>query len=265
MPFLDAGTAALRYELAGEGQPTIVLIHELGGTLDSWDAVTAILTRRARVLRYDLRGAGASEKLRGPVTFAEMADDLSGLLTGLGETGPVILAGAAIGAGVALEFAARHSGLALGVVAFAPAVAVAVERRAAAHALADAITQGSLRDKVEMAVTPAFPPTLVLDPAIYRNYVAQWLGNDAESYAWTYRMLVKSTLAERLGDIACPVLAVAGEHDAMRSPALVAETVAAIPRHELRTIASGHFMPVQAPALVADTILEFADRLAVQG
>ena len=34
----DTGRTALRYDLTGEGE-TLVLVHEMGGTLESWDFV----------------------------------------------------------------------------------------------------------------------------------------------------------------------------------------------------------------------------------
>ena len=61
MNWIDVNGAALRYDLSGAGDPTIVLVHEMGGTLDSWDHVLPALSRGRRVLRYDTRGAGQSE------------------------------------------------------------------------------------------------------------------------------------------------------------------------------------------------------------
>ena len=259
MPFIDIGSAALRYQTSGNGSDLIVLIHELGGTLESWDAVLPRLTGKMRVLTYDMRGAGCSEKLRGPVSYQEMAADLAALLDALDMDEPVFLAGPAVGAGIALAFSAAYPERTRGVVAMSPSAWVAEEHRPFALALVERIAQGGLRDKVEMAVAPAFPPSLAIDPAIYRDYVAQWLGNDPQSYAELYRMLVNSTLREQLADIRCPVLAIAGTHDVVRPSALVAETVALIPGAMLIELPSGHFMPVQTPNLVAAEILKFVD------
>lgn len=51
----------------GDGVP-LVLLHEMGGTLKSWDLVRALLPGRAS-LALDLRGFGLSEKPPGPVTI----------------------------------------------------------------------------------------------------------------------------------------------------------------------------------------------------
>ena len=37
MDFLEANGVGLRYDLAGDGAKTLVLVHEMGGSLDSWD------------------------------------------------------------------------------------------------------------------------------------------------------------------------------------------------------------------------------------
>jgi 3-oxoadipate enol-lactonase len=97
MEWIEVNGAALRCEVSGDGPGALVLVHEMGGTLESWDGALPALRRGRRVLRYDTRGAGLSEKLRAPVTFADMADDIAALLDALGIAGRVALAGAAVG------------------------------------------------------------------------------------------------------------------------------------------------------------------------
>src|SRR5437773_12566776 len=65
MHFIEANGVGLRYELTGNGNRTLVLIHEMGGSLESWDEVAPRLAAGRRVLPYDTRGAGLSEKVRG--------------------------------------------------------------------------------------------------------------------------------------------------------------------------------------------------------
>ena len=79
VPFIDANGVSLHYELAGARGPSVVLLHELGGTLTSWDAVAPRLAGRYRVLRYDQRGAGLSEKVRQEFTNDMLVDDFEAL------------------------------------------------------------------------------------------------------------------------------------------------------------------------------------------
>ena len=97
MNWIEVNGTSLRYELSGGGPTTLVLVHEMGGTLDSWDQGLSGLNNGRRVLRYDTRGAGLSEKIGGTVTWDDMADDLKALLDALHISGKVALAGIAAG------------------------------------------------------------------------------------------------------------------------------------------------------------------------
>ena len=74
MDFIEVNGTALRYDLSGSGASTLVLIHEMGGTLESWDLVLPMLSAKRRILRYDTRGAGLSQKLRGALAIDTMVD-----------------------------------------------------------------------------------------------------------------------------------------------------------------------------------------------
>ena len=80
MPWTSANGISIHYELAGERGPVVVLLHEMGGTLDSWDAVAPGLAQDYRVLRYDQRGQGLTEKVRQQFTNDDAVGDLEGVL-----------------------------------------------------------------------------------------------------------------------------------------------------------------------------------------
>src|ERR1041385_7981492 len=100
MSFIEANGVSLRYAVEGAGQP-IVLIHEMGGTMESWSLVAQILAAKRRIVRYDTRGAGFSEKIRGGLTIDTMTDDLIALLDGLGIQEKAALGGTAVGGAIA--------------------------------------------------------------------------------------------------------------------------------------------------------------------
>ena len=70
---MDANGISIHYELAGSG-PSVVLLHEMGGTLASWDGIFPALSGRYRTLRYDQRGSGLTEKVRNITTEILVAD-----------------------------------------------------------------------------------------------------------------------------------------------------------------------------------------------
>ncbi|MGA7803357.1 alpha/beta fold hydrolase, partial [Bradyrhizobium sp.] len=108
MDFIELDGVGLRYELSGSGDRTLVLVHEMGGSLESFDELAPRFAESRRVLRYDTRGAGMSQKARGELGLDTMAGDIAALLDAIGVAGQVALAGIAVGGAIALHFAARY-------------------------------------------------------------------------------------------------------------------------------------------------------------
>ena len=84
MNWIEVNGTSLRHELSGGGKTTLVLVHEMGGTLDSWDQVLPALNNTRQVLRYDTRGHGRSDAPKGPYTLDQLVSDVIGLLDTLG-------------------------------------------------------------------------------------------------------------------------------------------------------------------------------------
>src|SRR5262245_20565389 len=120
MSWIEANGASLRYALGGSGRETVVLIHEVGGCIESWDDVLPAFQREYRVLRYDQRGFGMSERT-WVITMDGIVADLLALLDALSITEPVHLAGCAMGAAIALAFAGRYPARGRRIVAASPA------------------------------------------------------------------------------------------------------------------------------------------------
>src|SRR5688572_26201966 len=76
MKWIEANGVGLRYELAGSGNETVVLVHEMGGSLESWEGMLPALQKSFRTLRYDQRGFGQSEKPAGPLALGDMVSDI---------------------------------------------------------------------------------------------------------------------------------------------------------------------------------------------
>jgi pimeloyl-ACP methyl ester carboxylesterase len=111
--FETAG-ARLRYRDEGTG-PSVVLVHGWTLDLEVWEPQTP-LTAYFRMVRYDRRGFGLSS---GHPSVAQDVADLRALLDELGLQRP-LLVGMSQGARVVLEFAARHPGVARGLVLDGP-------------------------------------------------------------------------------------------------------------------------------------------------
>ena len=131
MPRVAANGLELEYEDFGAPDaPVILLIMGLGAQLTLWpiELVEALVARGFRVIRYDNRDIGLSDKFEGartpamgwiilakrlglrprvPYSLADMADDAAGLLDALGIASAHV-AGASMGGMIAQHLACRH-------------------------------------------------------------------------------------------------------------------------------------------------------------
>ncbi len=257
MTYTELNGVGLRYELSGKGERAIVLVHEMGGTMESWDEVAPRLAASRKVLRYDTRGAGMSSKVRGRLSIDTMADDIAGLLDVAGVKGKVALAGIAVGGATALHFAARHPERASAVIAGSPATSIEKDRQSAVLARVAEIESAGMAFAVEGSMQNGYPDELRDNKERYATYRARWLGNDPASYATIYRMLAATDLSHELRRLTCPVLVIGGEFDRSR-PAAVSEQIAkTIPGARYKLLRTGHYMAAITPELIADTIGEF--------
>jgi pimeloyl-ACP methyl ester carboxylesterase len=261
MAFIEINGAALRYDLQGDASSgrALVLVHEMGGTLESWDDVMPALARGRQVLRYDTRGAGLSEKLRGTGSVDQQADDVAGLLDALGMKGKVAIAGIAVGGAIAIHFAARHAARTAALIPMSPAVGVPADRRAAIAAAADAMEKGGIRATIDTVLQASYPPLLRGDKARFERVRAQRLGNDPASNAAIYRMLNAMDLSADFPRITCPTLVIAGRHDGLRPPAIVEPIAKLIKGARFEVLETAHFMSQQTPDLVSAAMLKFLE------
>ena len=257
MDFVEANGAGLRCELSGAGERTLVLVHEMGGSLESWDEVAPRFATSRRVLRYDTRGAGMSQKVRGDLTLDTMADDIAALLDHFGVAGKVALAGVAVGGAIALHFAARHKQRTSAVAVGSPATGIAAERRASALERLARIEAAGMAIAVEDSMLNGYAPELRGDIKRFERFRNRWLGNDPSSYATIWRMLAAADMQDELARLACPVLVIGGSLDRVRPPQLAEGVAKAIPGARYVEIRTGHYMSVQTPDLLSDCIDEF--------
>jgi 3-oxoadipate enol-lactonase len=257
MDFIELDGVALRYELTGNGDHTLVLLHEMGGSLESWDDVAPRLAKSRRVLRYDTRGAGLSQKVRGELSFDTMADDIIALLDALGIAGKVALAGIAVGGAIALHFAARYPERTSAVAVGSPATGIAPDRRATALERVAKIEATGMAFAVEDSMRNGYAPELRGDIGRFERFRARWLGNDPASYATIWRMLAAADLQDELTGLRCPVLVIGGSLDRVRPPPLAEAVAGAIPGARYVEVRTGHYMAVQTPDLISDCVDEF--------
>ena len=98
----------INYRLEGDGPETIVLVNGLADDLETWsDQLPALLEAGYRVLRFDNRGIGLSDKPVGPYTTAMFAADAKALVEHL-QISDFHLLGVSMGGMIAQEYALAH-------------------------------------------------------------------------------------------------------------------------------------------------------------
>jgi 3-oxoadipate enol-lactonase len=256
--FFDTGDVILHYEVQGAGQG-LILLHELGGSTHSWKRVADGLSARLRILSFDQRGHGLSEKVRRAYSIAEQTDDAKRLADGLDFSDRSWLVGVAAGAAVAVQFAVRYPQRVAGLVLCAPALSSDPARRLYLVERARHAAEAGMRAIAEASLDNSYP---VQDRhgAGFDEYRARWLANDPVSYGLANLALADMSVLASAGAIACPCLLLAGKRDALRPPSYVEPLQALIPASRYAEVECGHIMPVQAPEALTDKIFDFVER-----
>lgn len=106
---ISDGEAVVHYDLTGDG-PGVVLVHGTAASREQWSPLTAELAGRFTVVAPDYSGSGATTDHGGPVTLADLADEVLAAANAAG-LDTFHLVGHSLGAVVAARLAAlRPSG-----------------------------------------------------------------------------------------------------------------------------------------------------------
>jgi len=257
MPWIEANGASLRYELGGSGQETLVLMHEAGGCLESFEDTLPGFQKDFRVLRYDQRGFGFSEKVR-ELSFDTVVADLAGLLDALGITRPVFVAGCAMGSDFSVGFAARHPKRVAKLAIASPNIGHNGARSGPSLERAALVEREGIRSAMQASHDRSYPENLrALDRERFNRYQLRWVCNTPASFAASARMMATVDLTPEYAKIQAPTLVIGAKHDSQR-PAEKAQEVAKAIRGAKYVLAdTGHFMNLATPQLFVDTVLPF--------
>ena len=102
--YLEVENGKLYYEMAGQGDDTIVFIHDGLVHADVWNEQYSTFSEKFRVVRYDRRGYGRSPMPEEPYSNTE---DLREVLDAL-KIDKAVLIGMSAGGGLAIDFTLSH-------------------------------------------------------------------------------------------------------------------------------------------------------------
>jgi 3-oxoadipate enol-lactonase len=255
MPHIDTGAVSLFFEEAGSGGTPVLLLHELGGSSESWGSVIPLLAADRRVIAADLRGAGRSEKPQGAFGLADTADDLAALLGAL-NIDRVDVIGAALGSLVGALLAIRHPGRVSRLMMCAVAPDMAGPTRAYVAERAEKVRVVGMRGVADASLANSFPQSRAAERAAYRGI---YLGNDPAAYAELSLALGRLEITPAdWGAIRAPTLVASGAHDFLWPPPLGQEVAALIPGARFAVMDdAGHFPHLQAPRSLTSLARDF--------
>jgi len=202
------------YDQVGSG-PDLVLLHSVGlSTREGWREQTEALARHFRVLTFDFRGLGQSERGAGPLGVATFVADLEALLQSL-DIKRTALMGVSLGGFVAQAFALRRPEMVLALVLVSTTCRIFAgnaQRRAERN---QSIRASGMAAAADHQIASHFPPEFAAaHPDTMDWYQRHYLANDPESYIAIMDDLGRFDTCGRLKDIRCPTLIVAGDQDA---------------------------------------------------
>jgi pimeloyl-ACP methyl ester carboxylesterase len=247
-----------RFKLSGVGPP-VVLVHGVGTRLEDMDLLSARLEADMRVLRYDLRGHGESEKVPGPYTLEDFSDDLVELLDAM-QWERVHCFGFSLGGLIAQRLALDHPQKLMRVGLISAIAGRTPEEKANALRRADELRDGGgAASHLDQAVTRWFTDSFrEAHPEIIEGRKQRILTNHPQCYAAAYRVLAAYDLADELPGIKHETLVATGEFDQgsnTRMSRLMAER---IPHAQLRILPGmKHALLLECPDRLADLIRSF--------
>lgn len=262
----NANGIELAYQIHGEGQP-LILITGVGYGMWFWHKIIPELSRHYRVIAFDNRGAGESDKPEGPYTVSMMAADTAGLLDNLGITQAYVF-GHSLGGFIAQELAVTRPDLISKIILASTNSGGMKVIPITAEAM-QVLTDRSgdpvelIRRGVAVACAPGFAerkPEIVQELMDYRftnpvpaqNYQAQVLAGAGMS------MLTDEQVLQRMKSIQVPVLILFGEHDRVVPPGNAGLMAEMLPDARVKILPDcGHMFPVEVPQITVEAILPF--------
>jgi len=281
VPFLALEDGKLFYEISGKGR-WLVLIHGAWASHEWWRWQGAELSRRYRILSYDLRGHGRSSPLPLGYTVDGFSRDLEILVHRAGME-ELALIGWSLGGLISLRYCAKNPSQVKALVLIAtPAqgdpklkrriqfqywhARLSLMFNLAAPRKYDRLDQSfpGERKRVEEELNDllhsAAPPE-----------VREWIRADLERLpSRDYLAIAKSFWdwkAEKdLARVRVPTLILAGEEDRRTPPASARELHLKIPDSSLMILAqAGHCLPLERPERVNREITEYLQRVGYGG
>jgi 3-oxoadipate enol-lactonase len=261
-----ADGARIHYEVFGRcGAPAVLMIQGLGADKHGWDMQRFVLARHYRVIAFDNRGAGRSDKPFGVYSIEQMADDAVAVMDDAGVVAAHVV-GASMGGAISQVLAVRHPDRVLSLTLACTACRNHPWRRELLERWAQtALDRG-------MGAMTSEAARWVIGPRSFRRLVPAFgwlgplaLGRPAHSFVAQVRAILAAdeTLAEELTSITVPTLVIVGNQDILTPRGDSEEIADRIPGAELVVISgAAHGFMVEHASTFNKILQDFLRRAA---
>jgi 3-oxoadipate enol-lactonase len=267
MPYARAADGArLHYEAFGRRDtPAVLMIQGLGADKHGWDMQRFALARSYRVIAFDNRGAGRSDKPFSPYSLEQMADDAVAVLDAAGvESAHVV--GASMGGAISQLMCVQHPTRVLSLTLACTACRNQPWRRELLeHWMQTAQERG-------MGAMAGEAARWIMAPRSFRRLVPTfgWLGplamgRPAHSFVAQVRAILAADddLADQLSRVHVPTLVVVGNQDILTPRGDSEEIAERIPGAELVVISgAAHGFMIEHASTFNRILREFLHRVS---
>ena len=256
MGMIAVNGTRLHYRDQGTGEP-LVFVHGLGSSGQDWAKQVDAFANRYRVITFDVRGHGQSDKPEGPYSIPLFAADTAALLRAL-DAVPATVVGLSMGGMIAFQLAVDAPDLVrrLVVVNSMPEAKldslrdhwIFWSRRLVTQVLGVRRTGQLLADRIFQKPEQG---------RLRRQFEARWAENDEAAYLASIEAIAGWSVEDRLHAITCPTLVVAADED-YTPVADKRRYVARMPDARLAVIPdSRHATPVEQAEAFNRTVEQF--------
>jgi pimeloyl-ACP methyl ester carboxylesterase len=242
-------------EVDGDGEP-VVMIHGLGGSTNTFTPVLPAFERHRRV-RFDLPGSGRSWRVEGPLSMEKFLDATRrAMAAAQAEKAHVV--GHSMGTIIAAHLAAAEPGRVKSLALLGPLLAPPDPARASLRARAAKARQEGMRGIADALVQASTSSETKQRRHAAVAFVRESLmAQDPDGYARTCEALADMQSADT-GRIACPVLLVTGDEDAVAPAQSVRAMGGRIAGSRVEVLRGcGHWAPVEKPEECIALLKEF--------
>jgi 3-oxoadipate enol-lactonase len=253
------------YEVDNGSGGTVLCIHGLGGSSNTWTPMMPVLQRH-RVIRIDLPGSGRSSDIDGELSIERFVKACLRVMAACRAERVQVLAHS-MGAIVATHLAAEHPGRVASLALFGPLLAPPDAARPGLRARAERVRgegaagmQAVADTLLQSVVSGETRSTRVTALAFVRESLMR---QAPDGYARSTEALAQAAPADT-ARINCPTLLVTGDQDPVAPPQAVRHMGEKIVGAQVEVLSGcGHWTPVERPDACMELLRRFQSRRVI--